>query len=152
MAETIAHCAIGPGTSVTVGTDVVYTKGGVQAGMEGDIAFATVDQLSAPFASRIVNKQLVLKGTSAEAAESIIQDVWGEVAAASLGLPTTVTPATETVSAVFPTGDTFTITEGVACDFGELASDESDANTLGFTFKGISSDGTTAQGSYAEPA
>ena len=96
-----------------------------------------------------MNKQLVLKGTSAEVAGAILQDVWGEVAAASLGLPTTVTPATIAASAVFANG-TFSITSGVATDFGEISADESDVNTLGFAVKGISADGATAQGSFVD--
>ena len=73
MAGTIGNAGMGGGVA-TINNAEVYNKGACNVGCEGDVAFATLDQFTAPFASRLINKQfneIALQDASAIASEPV---------------------------------------------------------------------------------
>lgn len=139
MAGTIGNAGMGGGVA-TINETEVYNKGPCSVGCEGDVAFGTLDQFAAPFATRLINKQFKASGTAGEfdydhaTQLGVLEDVWG-----GMGDGTDVAAAV-VITVLYPQG-TFTMTNGVACDFGDVAGDNADAIVLAWTFKSYSASG-----------
>ena len=155
----LAACDVGPGTFSYGGTPTaVLTLGPPTGGLEGDIALLTPDTLVVP--SHAVVTQLIpyIKGTSIEANAATMDDLWGLTAAAGSPLGSDVAVATTktikaTIAAIMTTDAAiYTITEGVAMDFGEVQADKGAYVKCDFTFKGIKAAGTGAAATYTDQA
>ena len=133
MAGTIGNAGMGGGVA-TIDAVEVYNKGPCSVGCEGDVAFGTLDQFTAPFAARLINKQFKVSGSTGEVVAALFDDIWG-----GLGDGTDVVAAIA-ITVLYPQG-TFTMTNGVACDFGDIAGDNADAITHAWTFKSYSTSG-----------
>jgi len=146
---TAANCKLGPTTTVTINSNVYYTKGTTDCGIEGDVTFGTVDQYPVPFAAVYGSMQPFMKTTIAEIDEIPLNDLWDSDTSGDL-TPTDKTPSTVAVSAVMA-GGTFAITAGVSTDFGSISAGDGDNFTIDATFKGIDPDMTGGTGTWTDP-
>ena len=153
----IGNCGVGPGTfSYGVTPTAVLTLGPPVGGVEGDIALLTPDSLVVPSHAVVTSLVPYIKGTSIEADAATIDDLWGLVDAAggppiTTGVAVATTKTIKATIAAIMTTDagTYTISEGVAMDFGELTAEKGDYVKCDFTFKGIKAAGTGAAATYA---
>ena len=146
-----SNCKLGPATTLTINSVTYYVKGSVACGIEGDVAFGTVDQYPVPFAAKYGTMQPYLKATLAEVVDTLLAIAW-DVTAVTGNIaditPTDKDPSSTTASAAFPNG-TFAISEAIACDFGEISAGDGDNVTIDVTYKGIDSNMTGGTGTWA---
>ena len=143
----IGACDVGPGT-VTINGDATLTLGPPSGGLESDIALLTPDSLVVPADAVITSLIPYIKGTSIEALQTNMNDIWmfatTAVAVADSKTVSTVPVIMTTDAAVY------NIAAGVAMDFGEVTADKGDYVKCDFTFKGIDADGSGAAATYTD--
>ena len=144
----IGACDVGPGT-VTINGDATLTLGPPTGGLESDIALLTPDSLVVPADAVVTSLIPYIKGTSIEALQTNMNDIWGfgttDVAVAETKTIATPIPVIMTTDAAI-----YNIAQGVAMDFGEVTADKGDYVKCDFTFKGIQTDGAGAAATYTD--
>jgi len=144
----IAACDVGPGT-VTIDNTATLTLGPPVGGLESDIALLTPDSLVVPADAVVTSLIPYIKGTSIEVLQANMNDIWGF---STTVVATTTSKAIATPVTVVMTTDAaiYSVTAGVAMDFGEITAEKGDYVKCDFTFKGIDADGTGAAASYTD--
>ena len=145
---TAANCKLGPATTVTIAGNSYYMKGAASCGIEGDVTFGTVDQYPVPFASKYGSMQPYIKVTLGEVVAALLSVIWDAADVASDLTPTDKDPTSRAVSVAYANG-TFSLTAGIATDFGEITAGDGDNVTVDATFKGIDPDMTGGTGTWA---
>jgi hypothetical protein len=140
--------AWGPGISVDVGGALGYLKGAISVGLDGETAWADVDQEIAPVDAKYTKKQLVAKFTLAEVTMAALGIAW-DIAAPTTALDTF--SAVPTIRTIILKGEgataavrTWTLYGGVSCDFGEVSYEKGNIVVLPVTFRFIKATGQTA--------
>jgi len=144
----IAACDVGPGT-VTIDNTATLTLGPPVGGLESDIALLTPDSLVVPADAVVTSLIPYIKGTSIEVLQANMNDIWGF---STTVVATTTSKAIATPVTVVMTTDAaiYSVTAGVAMDFGEITAEKGDYVKCDFTFKGIDADGSGAAASYTD--
>ena len=144
----IAACDVGPGT-VSIDGATTLTLGPPVGGLESDIALLTPDSLVVPADAVVTQLIPYIKGTSVEALQTNMNDIWGfattAVAVADAKAIATPVPVIMTTDAAV-----YNIAAGVAMDFGEVQADRGAYVKVDFTFKGIKAAGTGAAATYTD--
>jgi len=129
--------------TATINATAVYAEG--SCGVEGDISAGKPIGWSAPVDAVLVNRQYTASVTTNEVNATLIADVWGDTAA-TLGAAT-ASLATTSISFVFP-GGTFALALCYADLSSQVSSAEGDVESMTASFKGLSTTGAAAQGSW----
>ena len=144
----IGACDVGPG-AVSIDGAATLTLGPPSGGLESDIALLTPDSLVVPADAVVTSLIPYIKGTSIEALQTNMNDIWGfattQVAVAETKAIATPVPVIMTTDAAI-----YNIAQGVAMDFGEVTADKGDYVKCDFTFKGIQTDGAGAAATYTD--
>ena len=147
----ITNAGIGPGVISIAGT-TYHTQGPPVCGIEADTPMLMPDALSVACDSALTSFTPYAKATLVEASAAILKVAWGMAVSGVLGTPTVKTPLAGV--AVIVTWDQLivTLTEALTVDQGEITADNGGYIKVDVTYKGISSDGTTAAGAIVDPA
>jgi len=138
--------AWGPGISVDIGGAVGYLKGAVSVGLEGEVAWADVDQEVTPVDAKYTKKQLVAKFVLAEVTTALTAIAWDATMATletHAAVPTNRTLIIKCEGATAAVR-TWTLYGGIACDFGEVSYEKGNIVVLPVTFRFIKATGQTA--------
>lgn len=146
---TPANCHLGPATTVTIASNVYYSKGTASCGIEGDVTFGTIDQHPVPFDAKYGTMQPYIKVTLGEVTSALLNAIWDAADCTSNLTPTDKDPSTAAVSIAYDCG-TFALTEGVATDFGEISAGDGDNVTVDATYKGIDSNLVGGTGTFTD--
>jgi hypothetical protein len=142
MMSTSLAIAWGPATSVGYGASPTlfgYLKGATTVGLEGETAWADVDQEITPVDAKYTKKQLVAKFVLAEVTPTLLGIGW-DVSAAALDAGVAV-PNVQKITIKTESSDTtnivrtWTLQNGVSCDFGEVNYEKGNIVLLPVTFR-----------------
>lgn len=141
MAGTPGNVVAGPITSVTIGSDLGYTKGAVVVQPEVDQTWVTVDQECAPVDCNITTKAWLLTVPLAEATLANLAIAWDVTAASLHTLGKSPTSRTVVIvqpgvygSAKYKTR-TWTFVGCIATDYGEHSTEDGQPVVIVAKFK-----------------